>query len=74
MPNLSSTGRLATLKLEGWALESAEARHAEQPNTFWIPPRADRDAIAVGKLAQLLFQIAIPADPEGEFNVERMWV
>ena len=55
-------------------LESAESRHTENPESFWIPPRGDRDAIAVGQLAQLLFQISIPDDPDGEFNVERMWV
>ncbi len=65
---------LASLETDGWMLESAELRHAESPDTFWIPPRQDRESIAVGQLAQLLFKIAIPNDPDGEFNVERMWV
>jgi hypothetical protein len=70
----SPSRRLASLERDGWALESAEARHADNPTTFWIPPREDRDGLQIGQFAQLLFQIGIPDDPDGEFNVERMWV
>jgi hypothetical protein len=63
------------MSLDGWELESAESRHAESPDSFWIPDRASREALVVGQLAQLLFQIQ-GEDDEGhpELNVERMWV
>jgi hypothetical protein len=70
----SKNPQLSTLEQDGWCLESAEARHAATPDSFWIPPRLDRDSLKRGSLAQLLFQIAIPEDPDGEYNVERMWV
>jgi hypothetical protein len=67
--------RLAQMAVDGWELESAESRHAENPDKFWIPDRAQRDALLVGQLVQLLFQIQ-GEDDDGrpEVNVERMWV
>jgi hypothetical protein len=62
--------RLATIRTDGWELESAEARHAANPETFWIPPRAQREGLQPGDGAKLLFQIA----SAGSTGVERMWV
>ena len=62
--------RLAEIHVDGWELESAEARHAADPETFWIPPRAQRDGLQPGDGAKLLFQIA----SAGSSGVERMWV
>ena len=67
--------RLAKLDADGWELESAEARHAASPETFWIPDRQVRDSLKAGQLVQLLFQISGTGDDgEREINVERMWV
>lgn len=62
--------RLANIHVDGWELESAEARHAANPDTFWIPPRARREGLQPGEGAKLLFQIA----SAGSTGVERMWV
>jgi hypothetical protein len=67
--------RLANIDADGWQLESAERRHAESPETFWIPDRKARESLRVGQLVQLLFQIAGTGDNgEVELSVERMWV
>jgi hypothetical protein len=69
------TGTLAGMAADGWELESAEARHAESPETFWIPDRAQRDSLRMGQLVQLLFKIqCVDDDGNLEVNVERMWV
>jgi hypothetical protein len=65
--------RFATIDADGWQLESAEVRHAVSPDTFWIPPRAQRERLQPGDGVKLLFQIAI-ADAGSEQGVERMWV
>jgi len=71
----STDKRLAQIDADGWELESAEARHAQNPDTFWIPDRALRDSLRVGQLVQLLFQIqAQDDDGNADVNVERMWV
>ncbi len=75
MALLAFSQRLANLDADGWELESAEARHAASPDTFWIPNRQVRESLRVGQLVQLLFQIAGTGDDgEREVNVERMWV
>ena len=67
--------RLASLKRDSWELESGEERHAQAPETFWIPPRGQRDNLRPGQAAKLLFQIDGKAiDGDGDFGVERMWV
>ena len=58
------------MNADGWKLESAEARHAANPDAFWIPPRAQREGLQPGDGAKLLFQIA----SAGSSGVERMWV
>jgi hypothetical protein len=54
-----------------WELESAEERHAEHPDSFWIPPLEWREALGAGDQAQLIFRLRTPA---GDEQVERMWV
>lgn len=58
---------------DGWCLDSGEARHAEAPDTFWIPQRAARENLQPGDLAKLIFQISVD-DLEEPVSVERMWV
>jgi hypothetical protein len=66
--------RLATIDVDGWELESAEARHAASPDTFRIPSRAQRERLQPGDGAKLLFRIASPGHTGVERGVERMWV
>ena len=54
-----------------WWLDDAEAKNAEAPETFFIPPVAKRAALVPGDRVKLLF--AFEATPEG-WNGERMWV
>lgn len=58
-----------------WELVSAEERHAESPDSFWIPTRSERESLKIGQTAKLLFEIE-SENEEGEVerNVERMWV
>ena len=58
------------MNADDWKLESAEARHAANPDTFWIPPRAQREGLQPGDGAKLLFHIP----SQGGSGVERMWV
>lgn len=67
--------RLATIEDDGWQLESGVARHAAHPDSFWIPSAEEREGLAPGAVAQLIFSI----QTEDEFgtleqSVERMWV
>jgi hypothetical protein len=57
---------------DGWCLEDGEARHAEAPATFQIPPIGERERLAPGDLAKLIFRIALDGQEEPAF--ERMWV
>jgi hypothetical protein len=66
--------RLATLEQDYWELESGEARHAEAPKTFWIPPRKERESLEVGTGVKLLFIIETEDESGIERCVERMWV
>ena len=67
--------RLPALAADFWELESAEDRHAESPESFWIPARADREQLQPGQAAKLLFCIeAEKVDGSVEVTVERMWV
>jgi hypothetical protein len=62
------------MDVDFWELESGEQRHADSPDSFWIPPRSERTSLRVGQAAKLLF--AIEADDNGQVivSVERMWV
>jgi hypothetical protein len=67
--------RLATLQQDGWELESGEARHAEAPTSFAIPPRQIRQSLLPGMMAKLLFVIVASDEAEqAQQNTERMWV
>src|SRR3954453_7930000 len=57
-----------------WWLADGEARHAEHPRSYFIPPRARREALRPGELVKLEFTYGPHADREGEGHVERMWV
>jgi hypothetical protein len=69
------THKLASIDDDSWELESAEARHAESPETFWIPPASERDQLKPGQGAKLLFLIDVE-DDAGNVDrcCERMWV
>ena len=60
---------------EGWALVSTEMRHERHPDSFVIPPRAERENLKPGDGAKLLFDIETR---EGgrvtDRGVDRMWV
>ena len=53
-----------------YTLDSGVERHAETPDTFQIPPQADRENLKPGDLAKIIFRIEIGDD----VYVERMWV
>jgi hypothetical protein len=57
---------------ERWWLDNAEARHAEAPRSFFIPPRGRREALLPGDVVKLIF-LFDPAAWNG-MNGERMWV
>ena len=53
-----------------YTLDSAVETHREFPDTFHIPPQAERGSLRPGDLVKLMFRIQ-----DGEFmHVERMWV
>jgi hypothetical protein len=64
------SARVPSIKQDGWCLGDGEERHAEAPDTFWIPPLDAREGLYPGCLAKLIFHIHAP-DAE---DVERMWV
>ena len=67
--------RLPTLKLDYGALVSDEARHADSPDTFWIPSLPERQSLKVGQAAKLIFEIESENENgEVERDFERMWV
>jgi hypothetical protein len=66
--------RLATIDVDGWQLESGEARHRESPETFPIPTRDQREALVAGDAAKLMFDIESEGEDGIEREVERMWV
>ena len=51
-----------------WSLADGDARAAEYPDTFHMPPIEDRRRLRVGDLVKLCFEVD---DPPGG---ERMWV
>jgi hypothetical protein len=64
-----------SIERDGWALVSAEERHAAHPDTFPIPPREARMALAPGDAAKLLFDIATKERGRViDRGVDRMWV
>jgi len=63
-------GRVPVADGVWYALDDAEERNRENPDTFQIPPRAARDNLDTGQIVKLLFAITAG----GEEQVERMWV
>ena len=60
---------------DGWALESAEARHEAHPETFRIPSALERSRLAIGDAAKLLFQIETREQGRVvDSGFDRMWV
>ena len=67
--------RFPTIERDGWTLLSGEARHAADPQTFWIPNRRERESLSPGDAAQLLFDIETrEAGRVVDRGVDRMWV
>lgn len=67
--------RLPTIEKDFWALASGEARHAESPDSFWIPPLSERESLQIGQGVRLIFEIE--SETEGgtiDRGCERMWV
>ena len=66
---------LTSIEADGWALDDGEVAHAESPETYWIPPQAERIALQPGALVKLRFYIRAPNE-SGDFvdHGERMWV
>ena len=58
---------------DGWTLDNGEEYHAAAPETFWIPPREEREALQPGDYAKLIFRIAVDHE-EDDISFERMWV
>lgn len=61
-----------TDRVVDYRLADAEERHAASPRSFFIPPRAEREGLAQGDLAQLMFELTDPG--EDDPRAERMWV
>lgn len=61
-----------------FTLGDGEALNSAHPNTFLIPTREEREDLAIGMTAKLMFeQAAMPAGRKnalGNINSERMWV
>ena len=65
----------ASLKNDGWALESGEERHARNPTQFALPSRTARESLERGDAAKLLFVIETSeAGSLVDRGVDRMWV
>ena len=59
---------------ETWWLDSAEARHEVNPRSFFIPPVIDRQQLAVGRSAKLVFEFDERIVDGIRRTGERMWV
>lgn len=53
-----------------YTLDDGEEINREAPETFWIPPRDERENLLPGELVKLIFRISLGE----EQHVERMWV
>ncbi len=62
------------LDVDGWELDSAEARHAASPATFEIPSREERDSLLPGRRVKLLFLFMNEKNGHPIVSCERMWV
>jgi hypothetical protein len=66
--------RLATLERDFWQLRSGEQAHREHPETFWIPPLAQRQSLVRGQAVKLVFEIEGQENGAIVVQGERMWV
>lgn len=64
------SAQLATLEIDGWTLDDAEEIAKAHPDTFWMPPVEERQALEKGTLVKLLFRLKETIGSA----VERMWV
>jgi hypothetical protein len=65
----------STIASNGWELVSAEDRNAAHPSTFEIPARENRETLARGDGAKLLFDIETRENGRViDRGVHRMWV
>jgi hypothetical protein len=53
-------------------LGNGEVRHQQHPRTFFIPTRAEREAVKPGESVKLLLELVDPGD--GRPAAERLWV
>jgi hypothetical protein len=67
--------RHANLERDFWQLRSGEESHGQHPETFMLPPLEERQSLARGQAAKLIFDIET-VDENGEVVLtgERMWV
>ena len=67
--------RLANFDTDHWQLRSAEAAHAANPDSFWIPDAAIRASLERGQAVKLIFDLQ-GLEEDGRIGVqgERMWV
>ncbi|QSX33765.1 DUF2314 domain-containing protein [Shewanella avicenniae] len=53
-----------------YTLDNGEEINREYPETFWMPPRDERESLLPGEIVKLIFRISL----EESLHVERMWV
>jgi len=53
-----------------YTLDNGEGLNKESPETFFIPPRAQRETLLPGELVKLVFRMSF----EEDVQIERMWV
>lgn len=64
--------RRKSQRADEFRLGNGERLNEQHPRSFFIPTRAERDAVRPGDLVKLLFEIVEPADDMP--SAERMWV
>ena len=67
--------RLTSIDVDGWMIDDGEVAHVEAPETYWIPPLAERLSLRPWDLAKMRFFIRV-AEEDGTMvdHGERMWV
>jgi len=67
--------KLASVKDDSWELRSGTTAHEKYPDTFWIQPQKEREALKIGQAAKLMFDVeAFDESVEQCLSGERMWV
>jgi uncharacterized protein YegJ (DUF2314 family) len=64
------------LQLVSWSLDDGEAAHQESPDSFWMPPKEERESLRPGDIVKLMFRMILrnPGSGVEQEKVERMWV